>query len=194
MKRIVVLLLVLHACAPVGPAPPASESPTAAPPGQSEASLPRPSLQQTPRLVVAQARGVATVLAFFSAYNEGRVDEALRLLTDDVLLTDCDYRAGRSIRADGKDQAAALIRAKVADHDAFVLGEFGFNPPEDVVGRMFAIDISYARRTSDTLRSLGFPDGIVSRLAAKAILTKDGDRLRALANGSDGPPYVCQPR
>lgn len=182
-----VLLVVLSACAPVGPAPPASGSPTTPPSSVSEASTSRPSVAEAPRLLLVQARGAATVLAFFAAYNSGRVDEALRLLTDDVLVIDCDYRAARTIQAEGKDQAAALLRAKVADHDAFVLDELLFNPPEHVNRWPFAIGISYARRTSDSLRSLGFPDGIVSRLGAKAILTEDGERLIRLVNGGPAP-------
>jgi len=46
-----------------------------------------------------------------------------------------------------------------------------------------ALGVVYARRTSDTLRSLGQPDGIKPQLATKIILTADGKRIGAFSNG-----------
>jgi len=56
---------------------------------------------------------------------------------------------------------------------------------------MIAIGVGYERRTSDTLRALGFPNGIKARLATKVIVTKTGDRIHAFVNGSAGG--YCRP-
>ena len=53
------------------------------------------------------------------------------------------------------------------------------------------VAVSYARRTSDSLRALGFRDGIAPHVATKVVFTTTDDRIRAFANG--GSEELCRP-
>jgi len=56
------------------------------------------------------------------------------------------------------------------------------------------VAVAYARRTSDTLRALGFPNGINPQAATKVVFTATDDRIRAFANGPfGGPSELCRP-
>jgi hypothetical protein len=143
-------------------------------------------------LNAAQARGAATVVGFLDAYNAGRLEAALALMADRFVWSDCDYGKGSVVNGVGKESATAWLRERFADHDQLTLAGFYFGVPNEV--GMFAVAVSYQRRTSDTLRSLGFPDGITPLVATKAGVTKDGDRLLVFANGpSGGPQDPCHP-
>ena len=52
--------------------------------------------------------------------------------------------------------------------------------------------VTYARRTSDTLRALGFPNGIVSGLGSKVGLTTQGP-VRITTFASAGDDESCRP-
>lgn len=137
----------------------------------------------------SQARMVATVLAFIDAYNAGRVDAALAVLAPDVHASDCDYRTASPVFLDGTDAVRQWLRDRAADHDQLVL-ESIVNENPDPTARGFAV--SYGRRTSDTLRSLGFSAGVIPRLATKVAFTASDDRIRAFGNG--GNSEFCRPR
>ncbi len=141
---------------------------------------------------------VATLMAFLDAYNSGHVDAALALLTDDVGISDCDYRAGRVVTADGGADASQWLRERAAEHDQLILDTIWNGNPEPGSGS-HVVAVGYLRRTSDTLRSLGFANGIVPQSATKVIFTTADDRIRAFANGPFGAPYgavktICGPR
>ena len=143
------------------------------------------------RLTAGQARAVATVVAFLEAYNAGQLDAALALLADDVVGSDCDYREGRVILFQGKDQAVAWLRARLADHDRLIVAAIWNDNADQPMGA-HVVGVEYARRTSDTLRALGFPAGITPQLATKVGLTPTDDRIQAFANGpGGGSPDAC---
>lgn len=163
------------------PTPTIAASPISSPTNPSPTGAP---------LTAVQARGAATVVAFLQAYNAGQRDTALALLTEDVTASDCDYRTGGATEATGKAGVGAWLQARIMDHDRFVLADITFGTPEPQTG-MFAIGVGYERRTSDTLRALGFPGGITPQLATKVILTKGGGRIQAFVNGGAGG--FCRP-
>ena len=141
-----------------------------------------------------QARMVATLVAFLDAYNAGDVDRALALMTDDVSISDCDYRAPAVLSPIGRSAARQWLTDRAADHDRLIL-ESVVNENPDPASGSHVVAVSYARRTSDTLRALGFPDGIEPQAATKAVFTATDDRLRAFANGPFGGPIdLCKPR
>jgi hypothetical protein len=144
----------------------------------------------TSSLNLSQARGEATVVAFLNAYNAGDFAGAFASLSQSVVVTDCDYRTGGAIRWDGKDQAANWLRERIEDHDGLVLQSLQPGVPNEAGS--FAMALSYERRTSDTLRALGFPNGITPQLATKAILSPDGQHMDAFINGSDSTA-ACRP-
>ena len=185
MRRLFVLgaLSVLAACTDVtAPSNPTSATPPAS--ATIALTVASPPSQFTP----IQAQGAATVVAFLNAYNAGDLSSALALLTDTVIVTDCDYRSATANRFDGKNQVVTWLQQRIADHDNLVLQVQQPGVPN--VAGSFAMAISYERRTSDTLRSLGFPSGITPRLATKAILMADGRHLDAFVNA--GSATDCQ--
>jgi hypothetical protein len=118
------------------------------------------------------------IVTFLDAYNTGNVTAAARLFTDDILIADCDFQAHRPVTSTGRVEATAWLAGKARDHDMFVgLDELGFGEPNSI--GQFAIAVSYRQRTSDSLRSAGFATGRTPKLAIKAGLSPDGDRLRA---------------
>lgn len=179
MRLVVVVLgLLFAACMPPPGVAPAGASVSPSLEAQSRDARPDPQL---PRLTATQARATAVVVAFLDAYNAGDLSSALALLTEDVLVSDCDYGKRATVTAYGKQGASAWLNSRIADHDRFVLAELYFGEPN--AEGAFAVAVSYERRTSDTLRSLGFPDGIRPRLATKTVVTESGDRLRVFNNG-----------
>lgn len=161
-------------------------------PSPPSAAVTSQSADPTPTssLSGSQARGAATVVAFLNAYNAGDFAGAFALLSQSVVVTDCDYRTAGAIRWDGKNEAAKWLQERIADHDRFILRDLQPGVPNEAGS--FAMALSYERRTSDTLRALGFPNGITPQLATKAILSPDGQHMEAFINGSDSTA-ACRP-
>lgn len=195
-RRLALAALLLTAgCAPA--------TPVSAPVGASVASAASAtsrtaavvSAQPTPastattfRISASQARMVATVIAFIDAYNTARVDAALALLTPDVTVSDCDYRSASTVSLRGADAVGRWLRDRAADRDQLIIESIvntNPDPTEHVVA------VSYAKRTSDTLRSLGFSNGVTPRIATKVVFTTSDDRIRAFMSG--GNPELCRP-
>ena len=131
---------------------------------------------------------VATVVAFIDTYNAARVDAALALLTTDVSISDCDYRTASTVSLSGTDAVRQWLMDRAADHDQLVL-ESIVNENPDPTGHVVAV--SYGRRTSDSLRSLGFATGVTPRIATKVVFTSSDDRIRAFMSG--GNTELCRP-
>jgi hypothetical protein len=136
---------------------------------------------------------VATMVAFLDAYNAGRVDDALSLLSADVSVSDCDYRAVRVVSSNGIEGARQWLRERAADHDQLRLKSISNENPEPASGS-HVVAVAFTRRTSDTLRSLGFASGVDPHGIAKVVFTATDDRIRAFANGPfGGPAELCRP-
>ena len=132
------------------------------------------------------AAEVGAVLAFIRAYNAGDLDTAVALLDDRVSASDCDYQRVRPIGFVGKWVVVDWLRQRMADHDQLTVQEI------EVSGD--ALGIVYSLRTSDTLRKLGFPDGIQPSAGTKVVVTTDRKHLATFANGPvGGDPEVCRP-
>jgi len=139
-----------------------------------------------PPLPTPQTAEAGIVLAFILAYNTGDLDAAVALLDDGVGVSDCDYQRVRPIGFMGKAAVTDWLRQRMADHDQLTVQEI------EVGGG--AVGVGYARRTSDTLRKLGFADGIRPQSATKVILTSDRKRIAMFANGPvGGDPETCRP-
>jgi len=138
-----------------------------------------------------QVRMASTLQRFLDAYNAGSVDAAASLLTDDAGGSDCDYREVRVRLFNGRAAFVVWLEERAADHDHLELGTvFNENPEGGPV-----VGAGFARRTSDTLRRLGFPNGIHPKQVAKVIFSEDGSRIRAFANGPyGGDQEVCRPK
>jgi hypothetical protein len=140
-----------------------------------------------------QARMVATLVTFIDAYNAGRVEDALSFLADDVVTSDCDFRSSRVTTADGIAAARQWLRERAADHDQLVLQSIANQNPDPSSGS-HVVAVAYVRRTSDTLRALGFINGITPNGVTKVVFTPSDDRIRAFANGPlGGGSDLCRP-
>jgi hypothetical protein len=144
-----------------------------------------------------QARQIDVVVRFLDAYNAGRVREALAQFraTDDraqrprlPFAGDCDYAHNTSDGAFGRRGIGAWLRKRVADHDRLTLGSIRNDTHDTRV-----LLVLYARRTSDTLRRLGFPRGVAPAHGAKVVFTPTR-RTRIVGWGGGGSHEACTPR
>jgi ketosteroid isomerase-like protein len=194
IRTVLLTATILSTACSAAVAPASSPSPSAAtstPVARSATSTPVPL---TFRTSAQQARTVATLVAFLDAYDAGDVSRAVALLSDDVSISDCDNRGPKVLAPNGRDAARQWLSERAADHDQLVLESIRNENPDPTTGS-HVVAVSYTRRTSDTLRALGFPNGIEPQTATKAVFTATDDRLRAFANGPFGGPIdLCRPR
>lgn len=141
-------------------------------------------------VIGAQAQEIAAVVAFLDAYNAGRLQSALARFAADAVVSDCDYRKVEDMDFHGRTEISGWLRARMADHDHLMVGRIYNENPEQPVG---VVGVEYQRRTSDTLRALGFASGIRPKVATKVVFTADG-RIQRFANGPfGGSSEVCRP-
>jgi hypothetical protein len=102
-------------------------------------------------------------------------------------VSDCDYRRGRMILFAGRRGVATWLRQRFADRDRLTMRSVRLLSTDPPTTYDKAAAVEYSRRTSKTLRTLGFPRGIQPKVAAKIGFTTKGPvRITALANaGAD---------
>jgi len=128
---------------------------------------------------------LATLAAFVSAYNDGRVSDAMALVSERIVFSDCDYRELAATIGEGRDLFQKWLAARAVDHDQLQITRvFNDNPTgSSVVGVEF-------RRNSDALRALGFREGVTSP-GAKVAFTSDGRLIIAFISANSNDP-ACQ--
>lgn len=139
-----------------------------------------------------QALEVAVFMNFIRAYNNGHLDEALALLSEDVAISDCDYREVKAVEFGGISQAAEWLRQHISEHDRLIVSQiYNENPGR---GGRHVIGVEYSRRSDTTLESLGFPQGIKPKLASKVVFEAGTALIQAFANGPlEGDSNFCRP-
>ena len=160
--RGLVLAFALAACTAVPPSPPS----------------------ETPRVTTGLDERVIVALRFIDAYNSGRLEDAMSLVDDDVIGSDCDYRTSSAFGFRGRAAFRRWLEARIADHDRLL------GATTDSSGD--AIAVGFARRWSDTLWSLGFSQGIEPKLATKVAVRDGGIYVFANASPAGDPPF-CRP-
>lgn len=160
----------------------------------SGASTPPPlpaQLDLSPRPYAVGSRWLSplkTLATFEDAYSAGNLDAALAVLAADVVMNDCDYTTGQVVDVQGKEGAARLLQAKLADRDRRQAGRV-YNES----GQPGVVGVVWASRVSDSLSSGGFASGIRQQLPAKVVFT-EGGLIRTFANaGSGGLATACRP-
>ena len=142
-------------------------------------------------LSARQARETSVTVAFIAAFNARRLGPALDLLSPHVSVTDCDYRNVQAVSFDGRHEVTRWLRRRFADRDRLTPTRIFNENPSQPVG---AVGVEYRRRSSNTLRALGFPAGIVPKLASKVVFTAQPVRIRVFANGPvGGDSNLCRP-
>ncbi len=125
-------------------------------------ATPAPAMPLT--LDARQAQEVAVLIAFIDAYNGGHVGMAVALFGSPWLWSDCDYRRGAVLTGDGKASLTRWLQGRAADHDQLEIRSITVGTEQET-----ALGVTFKRRTSDALRSLGRPHGIAPTLSAKVI-------------------------
>lgn len=172
------------------PAPETSPAPVLAATDISNA--PTPIGRETFSLTGEQAQEIAVFMNFIHAYNNARTDDALALLSENIVGSDCDYQEVKIISFRGKSQAAEWLRNRFSEHDSLDVGRI-FNENPDPSGE-HVIGVEYSRRSSTTLAKLGFGEGITPKLASKVIFGVAPALITAFANGPyGGDPNFCRP-
>jgi hypothetical protein len=112
------------------------------------------------------------------------------LFAEHASVSDCDYRNVRAIELTGRRQISLWLVQRFEDHDQFVVARIFNDNPDQPLG---VGGVEYRRRTSDSLRRLGFARGIGPRLTTKVVFTEAHEILR-FANGPvGGPRKLCRP-
>lgn len=192
-----IVALGLVGCSRSG-SPPSNEGETTASPASATDSVKNSggtgtsARAKTFSLNSRQARQVQVVLQFIDAFNAQRLREALALFSSDPVVSDCDYRGVEAVEFTGRREIESWLRQRFADRDRLEVSLIADENPAQPIG---VAAVEYARRTSDTLRALGFRTGIEPQLATKVVFTTRGPVLiRTFANGPvGGSPELCQP-
>jgi hypothetical protein len=146
----------------------------------------------SPALAGRQAQDVRLVEEFIAAFNAADLAGALgsfagdNASTGEIGVSDCDYRRAKSLRFRGRPEVRRWLEQRFADNDQLTVRNL-----RPVDGGVVA---DYKRRTSDTLRALGFSDGIQpggealqkSRLPGAGWYASHSSRTRATMRPADG--------
>jgi len=111
-------------------------------------------------------------VGFLRAYNRGDLQAALRYFYFPKKLrsfqtngaSDCDYRRRTTKVYSHRAGVVRWLKQRFADHDRLTLGRLLNENPAQLIG---VVGVEYTRRTSDTLRKLGYPKGIVPQATMK---------------------------
>jgi len=143
----------------------------------------------------AAARRIATVVMLIDAYNASDMASLQALLSPEVAAwADCagdkfvtiSGELGR-IRPMTKAETISYFEARFTDHDRLEIGQVTTLPCS---GGGDCVGIRFARRSNDSLRALGFSNGIVGPQTNKTVFDENG-LVRAFANASG--PQDCHP-
>lgn len=133
-------------------------------------------------------------MKLIDTHNAGDLDGVLALLAPEVAAwADC---AGETfvavhlptLRPVPKAATVAYFKARFADHDHLEIGQI---TTSEMNGGASGVGIRFAKRSSDSLRALGFPDGIAGPMTNKTVFDDNG-LIRAFANASG--PQDCHPK
>lgn len=135
--------------------------------GAAPTQTPVPTTFSVTRL---QAEEVGAVVGFLRAYNRRDLKGALSFFSTrprdqrNLLVGDCNYRRHKTEVFYFRSGVKHWLKQRFADHDRLTLGRVYDANPRQPIG---VVLIEYVRRTSDTLRKLGFAHGIVPQSATK---------------------------
>jgi hypothetical protein len=115
------------------------------------------------------------------------------VLDERIGWSDCNYKPIAVVELKGKSEVAKYLQQRFADHDQLEIASIqNLNPDPETSSR--ALGVSYLRRSSDTLRSLGFGSGIKPGGATKIVFADGADKILAFGNGPVGASAeLCRP-
>ena len=151
-----------------------------------------PTNATTYSLTAPQAHEIATAIEFVRAFNGGRIADARKLISPSVIIGDCDYARVRAEEFRGVAGTTRWLRERHSDRDRLALGRL-YNDNADAPSGALAVEVS--RRTSNTLRRLGFPSGIVPKNSVKILFSSStAARIRSFSIAPGGAnAEFCRP-
>jgi hypothetical protein len=124
------------------------------------------------------------VIGFINAFNRHDARAALAYFTTNprfakfVGANDCDFKRGLTVGYMRRAEVGRWLRQRAADHDQLTIASIRL-----LGARPAGAAVTYSRRVSDTLASLGFPAGIEPSSGTKIGFTTSGPvRLTQFAN------------
>jgi hypothetical protein len=134
------------------------------------------------------------VIGFINAFNRHDARAALAYFTSDPRFTkyvganDCDFKTGLTVGYFRRTEVGRWLRQRAADHDRLTIASIRL-----LGARTAGAAVTYSRRTSDTLSSLGFPNGVTPSNGTKIGFTTLGPvRFTQFANAG-GFNRPCSP-
>jgi hypothetical protein len=140
-----------------------------------------------------QALDLASVVAFYRAYDAGDMASSMDLLSSAPRLADCDYRTGEAKTFVGRSAVQSYLIKKFADRDRWRV-EFFQDDQNPVPGQVVIIPIE---RTSQELAELGVPKGTKTKFPVELAIDLDADHHLLFVDWATGGPgvakHLCQP-
>jgi len=156
------------------------------------AAVPNGASSPSGRSREVQARDA--VVAFMRAFNRHDATAALAWFTTDPRFTryvganDCDFSRGETVAFYLRTAVARWLRERAHDRDRLTVRSIR------LLGKQPAgAAISYTRRSSDTLKQLGFPDGIEPTNETKLGFTTLGPVRFTFFTNATGNGRPCAP-
>jgi hypothetical protein len=134
------------------------------------------------------------VLGFIKAFNRHDARAALAYFTSDTRFTkyvganDCDFKRRLTVGYLRRAEVGRWLRERAADHDQLTVATIRL-----LGARPAGAAVTYSRRTSDSLKRLGFPHGVAPSNGTKIGFTTLGPvRITQFANAG-GNNRPCGP-
>jgi hypothetical protein len=117
-----------------------------------------------------------------TAFNDARLEDARALFAEDANVSDCDYGSQTVVEFQGRAEIRSWLVGRMDDHDRLVISRiFNMNPDSDQ-----AVGVEFALRSSDSITTLGAPNGLVPEVTAKIVIDASRERIAAFAYGPGG--------
>jgi hypothetical protein len=158
--------------------------------GRSNGRAPASALPGPYSLTARQSRDVRTTTGFLEAFNAGNVKQALTFFSASAGVSDCDYGHVRPVQFRGLSEIRSWLLVRARDRDELVVDRIFNDNPSQTTG---VLAVEYSRRTSTTLRRLGYADG-VKPLPTKVITSLGGRAILSFVSGPvGGSSELCRP-
>jgi hypothetical protein len=141
-----------------------------------------------------QSEEVAAVVGFIHSYDRRDLKDTLSYVDtrreagqSPITASDCDYRRKRTEVYALRAGFVRWLKRRFLEHDRLTIRRIFDQNPVQPVG---VVGVEYARRTNDTLRKLGFRNGIVPQVGQKVpfLFDRGVPKLAGFGLASIGAP------
>lgn len=131
-------------------------------------------------------------MRYLHAYNTGDLATLKKLVTSDLIFSDCNYRKGKAVELHGWAEVSDWLRHQFRNDDQLKLNQINGRTQESGDSRSKTVyGVSFSRRTSDALTAQGHPHGITPDIGAKVFFSH-GSIKRFVMGPGGGSGTLCQ--